>query len=47
MAADQFDLLTRGVLSVEPGKAYPLAQADAAHAELESRQAPGPLLLIP
>jgi NADPH2:quinone reductase len=46
MAADLFDLLARGVLSAEPGKAYPLAQAAAAHAELESRLAPGPLLLI-
>jgi NADPH2:quinone reductase len=47
MAADLFDLLAKGVLSAEPGKAYPLAQADAAHTELESRLAPGPLLLIP
>jgi NADPH:quinone reductase len=46
MAADLFDLLTKGVLSVDPGKAYPLAQADAAQAELASRQAPGLLLLI-
>ncbi|GEO19002.1 quinone oxidoreductase family protein [Microvirga aerophila] len=47
MAADLFDLLAQGVLSAEPGKAFPLAQAATAHAELESRLAPGPLLLIP
>lgn len=44
---DPFDLLAKGVLSVEPGETYPHSQADAAHTELESRQALGPLLLIP
>jgi NADPH:quinone reductase len=47
MVANLFNLLAAGVLSVEPSKIYPLAQAAAAHAELESRQAPGPLLLVP
>jgi NADPH:quinone reductase len=47
MVANLFNLLAAGVLSVEPSKIYPLAQAAAAHAELKSRQAPGPLPLVP
>ncbi|MDP8918482.1 MAG: quinone oxidoreductase [Pseudomonadota bacterium] len=47
MAAALFDALSQGVLTAEPGKAFPLAQAAAAHEELESRRAPGPLLLVP
>jgi NADPH2:quinone reductase len=47
MAAALFNALSQGVLTAEPGKAFPLAQAAAAHEELESRRAPGPLLLVP
>ena len=47
MAAALFDALSQGVLTAEPGKAFPLSQAAAAHDELESRRAPGPLLLVP
>lgn len=47
MAAALFDALAQGVLTAEPGKAFPLAQAAAAHEELESRRASGPLVLVP
>ena len=47
MAAALFDALSRGVLTAEPGKAFPLSEASAAHEELESRRAAGPLLLVP
>jgi NADPH2:quinone reductase len=47
MAAALFDALAEGVLTAEPGKVFPLSQAAAAHDELESRRAPGPLLLVP
>jgi NADPH:quinone reductase len=45
MAAAVFDAVAQGVLAVKPGKVSPFAAAVAAHAELESRQASGPLLL--
>ena len=44
MAAAEFDAVARGVFTVEPGKAFRLAAAATAHADLESRQAFGPLL---
>jgi len=47
MACTLFDALSQGALIAEPGKAFPLSQAAAAHEELESRRAPGPLLLVP
>lgn len=47
MAAALFDAVAQGVLTVEPGKVFRLAHAAAAHDELESRRAPGPLLLVP
>jgi NADPH2:quinone reductase len=47
MAAALFDAIAQRVLPVEPGKIFPLAEAAAAHEELESRRAPGPLLLEP
>ncbi len=34
------------VLTVEPGKIFPLASTAAAQEELESRRASGPLLLV-
>jgi NADPH:quinone reductase len=45
MAAAVFDAVAQGVVAVEPGKVFSLTAAAAAHAELESRQASGPLLL--
>jgi NADPH2:quinone reductase len=47
MATNLFDAFAEGVLSAEPGQAFPLDQAGAAHALLESRSAKGPLVLIP
>jgi NADPH2:quinone reductase len=47
MAAALFDAIAQRVLPIEPGKVFPLAEAAAAHEELESRRAPGPLLLEP
>jgi NADPH:quinone reductase len=47
MAASLFDAIARKVITVEPGQAFPLAEAAAAHEQLEARTAPGPLLLVP
>ena len=47
MSKSLFAAIASGVLKAEPGKPYPLAEAAAAHRELESRGAAGPLLLIP
>lgn len=47
MAAALFEALADGVLRPEPGHTFPLADAAAAHAALESRRAPGPLVLLP
>lgn len=47
MADNLFSALRDGVLDVEPGKTFALAEASAAHEHLESRQASGPLVLIP
>ena len=45
MVAALFDGLERGILTVEDGTAYRLAEAGRAHAALESRRAVGPILL--
>lgn len=42
-----FDAIAAGVLTTEPGRVFPLAEAGAAHAALESRRTTGPLLLQP
>ena len=47
MAASVFDAVAQGVLAVEPGKVIPLTAAATVHAELEGRQASGPLLRAP
>jgi NADPH2:quinone reductase len=47
MAAAVFNAVAQGVLTVDPGKVFPLAHAAAAHRQLEGRQASGPLLLVP
>jgi NADPH:quinone reductase len=41
-----FDALKRGILTIEVGKSFPLARAGAAHEELESRRATGPVILV-
>jgi NADPH2:quinone reductase len=47
MAKEVFDLVAEGVLAIEPGAVMPLAEAGAAHALLESREATGPVVLVP
>lgn len=42
-----FDLVRRGVLSVEINRTYPLAEATQAHRDLEARKTAGSVLLIP
>jgi NADPH2:quinone reductase len=46
-ATELFDLVARGVLKVEIGKAYPLKEAAAAHRDVEARTYAGAVLLIP
>jgi NADPH:quinone reductase len=41
-----FDALRRGILTIKVGKSVPLARAGAAHEELESRRATGPVILV-
>jgi NADPH2:quinone reductase len=47
MVAEQIDLVARGELKVVIDRAFPLAEAAAAHAYIESRQAFGRVVLIP
>jgi NADPH2:quinone reductase len=47
MATSLFDAFAACVLTAEPGQAFALADAGAAHALLESRTATGPLVLLP
>jgi NADPH2:quinone reductase len=46
-STELFDLLVHGVLQVEIGRLYPLAEAARAHRDLESRAFAGSGLLIP
>lgn len=46
-AARLFELISTGKLNVRIGAEYPLAQAANAHADMESRNTTGKLLLIP
>lgn len=46
-AARLFELISTGQLNVRIGAEYPLAQAANAHADMESRNTTGKLLLIP
>ena len=46
-AKELFDLVARGVLKVEIGKAYPLKDAAQAHRDVEARKHAGAVLLIP
>lgn len=47
MAGNVFALVTRGVLRVEIGNRYPLAEAARAHRELEARRTIGASVLLP
>ena len=47
MVAQQLDLVARGELKVVIDRTFPLAEAGAAHAYIESRQAFGRVVLIP
>ena len=47
MAGNVFDLVTRGVLRVEIGQRYALAEASRAHRELEARRTIGASVLMP
>jgi NADPH:quinone reductase len=46
-AAELFDLVERGALKVEIGRTYALADAAAAHRDIESRTSAGSMLLLP
>lgn len=46
-AGEVFGLMRAGTLKVRIGREFPLAQAAAAHRELEARQTTGKVLLIP
>jgi NADPH2:quinone reductase len=47
MAARLFDGLARGILTAGTKMTFPLTEAGAAHEELESRRATGPIVLLP
>jgi NADPH2:quinone reductase len=46
-AAELFDLVARGILKVEIGRTYALADAAEAHRDIESRKYAGSMLLVP
>jgi NADPH2:quinone reductase len=46
-AAELFDLVARGILKVETGRTYALADAAEAHRDIESRKYAGSMLLVP
>ena len=46
-AAELFDLVARGVLEIEIGGTYPLADAVQAHRDIEARKVAGSVLLLP
>ena len=47
LLARLFDALARGILTLPVAQVFPLSEAGAAHAALESRGATGPILLQP
>jgi NADPH2:quinone reductase len=47
MVESLFDALSRGVLTIEGARGFPMAEAGAAHDALESRRATGPVFLMP
>ena len=46
-SAELFDLVARGILKVEIGRTYALADAAEAHRDIESRKYAGSMLLVP
>ena len=46
LATPVFAAVLTGLFPVEPGRAFPLTDAAAAHRALEGRQADGPLVLM-
>jgi NADPH2:quinone reductase len=46
-AAELFDLVARGILKIEIGRTYALADAADAHRDVESRKYAGSILLLP
>jgi NADPH2:quinone reductase len=47
MAAELFEMVTSGKVTIEIGGRYPLAEAAQAHRDLEARKTTGSLVLIP
>ncbi len=46
-AADElFDVVTKGIVKIDVGQSYPLAQAGQAHSDLESRKTTGSTILV-
>ena len=46
-AAALFDLVARGALTFPVSRAYALADAAQAHADIEARKSAGSMLLVP
>jgi NADPH2:quinone reductase len=46
-AAELFDLVARGILTIEIGGSYPLEAAARAHRDIEERKIAGSVLLLP
>jgi NADPH2:quinone reductase len=46
-AADLFDVVTRGAVTIAVRQRYPLKDAAAAHADLEARRTTGSTILLP
>jgi NADPH2:quinone reductase len=46
-AAELFDMVERGILKIKVGRTYALADAAAAHRDIESRTSDGSMLLLP
>jgi NADPH2:quinone reductase len=46
-AAELFDLVQKGALTIEISRIFPLSEAAAAHREIEARSNTGSMVLIP
>ena len=46
-AAELFDLVARGILTIEIGRTFALQDAADAHREVEARKSAGSILLLP
>ncbi|MDR3568821.1 MAG: quinone oxidoreductase [Syntrophobacteraceae bacterium] len=46
-AKDLFEVVEKGIVKVQTGKTYPLAEAGAAHRDMEARLTTGSVILIP